>query len=138
MSRPPRQGQNASARERLKQDFTRATPLRELYPQLAQVRVEMSFRDSASPAPSSQTYSYFPAARGFFRYSCPCHSCTGEFDLSACVEELVGRSGGLQRSRRMDIDCKGMRTVDSAVREGCGISADIRLSAVMHGKDRSP
>lgn len=136
MSRPARSGQTVSSRERLKQDFTRAPSLRELYPQLAQVRIEINFQDAVSTAPSSQSFSYFPAARGFFRYACPCHSCSGEFDLSACVDELARRAGGLQRSRRVDVDCKGLRTVDSVMREDCAIRADIRVSAVLHGKEQ--
>jgi hypothetical protein len=127
----------ANGRERLKLEFARAAPLRELYPQLAQVRVEMEFRDDVSPAPSSQAFSYFPAARGFFRYSCPCHSCSGEFDLSTYVEELARKTGGAQRTRRVDVDCQGLRTVDSAAREDCGISAEIRVSAVLRGKDQT-
>jgi hypothetical protein len=120
----------------LKQEFTRAALLREVYPQIAQVRVDLEFHDAVSPAPSSQSFSYYPGARGFFRYACPCHSCSGEFDLSVYVDELVRRSGGAQRSRSVDVACQGRRIVESATREACAISVQVRVSATMHAKGK--
>ena len=44
MSRPSRHVLPTNTRERLAYDFTRAQPLRDLYPQLAEVRVEFDSR----------------------------------------------------------------------------------------------
>ena len=129
MSRGPRPAA-MNSRERLKHDHTRAAPLRELYPQLVELRVEFEFRDGTARSPSPQTFSYFPAARGFFRYACPCHSCNGEFDLSNHIAELAGKSGRSQRSRQLNVVCTGHRTGKPNEPVACPLCAEIRLSAV--------
>jgi hypothetical protein len=130
LSRPSRQGPATTQLERLRQDAARAIPLRQLYPQLAEVRVEFEFDDGTTRSPSPQSFTYFPAARGFFRYSCPCHGCSGEFDLSAHVAELAARSSTTQRSRRVSVSCTGQRARDVNTRVDCPICARVRVSAV--------
>ena len=137
MSRPSRQGVVLSNRERLKLDFNRAAPLREIYPQLAQVRVEFEFDDGTPRKPSPQAFSYFPAARGFFRYSCPCHTCSGEFDLSGYVAELAENNGRSQRSRRVNVTCSGLRAQEADTRTACPICAQVRVSAILHTTEHS-
>lgn len=126
-ARPP---SPATSRERLKQDFTRAAKLRELFPQVAEVRIEFEFDDGSSLRPSPQSYAYFPAARGFFRYACPCHACSGEFDLSAAVAELAAKLERTQRSRQLRVTCTGQRAAEAQARVACPVCAQIRLSAV--------
>lgn len=128
MSRPSRHVLPTNTRERLAYDFTRAAPLRDLYPQLAEVRVEFEFQDGTLRAPSPQAFSYFPAARGFFRYACPCHSCSGEFDISTHVAELAAKTGP-QRNRNVKIACAGLRALDLKERVACPIGANVRVSA---------
>ena len=137
MSRPSRQSAVLSSRDRLKLEFTRAAPLRDLYPQLAQVRVELEFDDGTPRRPSPQAYSYFPSAQGFFRYACPCHTCNGEFDLSAHVAELAQQSGRSQRTRKMNFSCSGQRAQDAEANASCPISAQVRVSTVPHTKEQS-
>jgi hypothetical protein len=118
-----------NTRERLAYDFTRAAPLRDLYPQLAEVRVEFEFQDGTLRAPSPQAFSYYPAARGFFRYACPCHSCSGEFDISIHVAELAAKADKTQRNRRLNLSCTGQRALDMNERVACPIGASVRVSA---------
>lgn len=93
--------------------------------------MEIEFQDGAAEqAPSAQAFSYFPAARGFFRYACPCHSCSGHFDLSAHVAELAGKNTKKPRSRSVDVACGGERARGVEVREACRITAHVRVSAV--------
>src|SRR5690348_151337 len=108
-------------REQLKLDFTRAAPLREIYPLLAEVRVEFEFSDGTTRAPSPQAYSYYPAARGFFRYACPCHTCGGEFDLSAQIAQLVDTGGSPRRSRRVEVSCTGLRVQQADSNFACPV-----------------
>ena len=138
MSRPPKAGATVNNRERLKLDFTKAAALRDIFPQLAEVRIEFDFEDGTPRAPSSQAYSYFPAARGFFRFACPCHTCSGEFDLSSQVAELAGESGRPQRSRKVSVSCTGQRAQEINLREACPICARIRLSATLHSTEQRP
>ena len=123
------------SRERLKLDFTRAPSLREIYPQLAELRIEFEFEDGTTRSPSPQSFSYFPAARGFFRYACPCHSCSGEFDLSGYVAEMADPAAFPSRSRRVQVTCTGQRAQELNVREACPICARIRVSAKMHSPE---
>lgn len=135
MSRPPRQGPATSQLERLRQDAARAAPLRQLYPQLAEVRVEFEFNDGTTRSPSPQSFTYFPAARGFFRYACPCHGCSGEFDLSSHVAELATRPASSSRSRRVSVACTGQRARDINTRVDCPICARVRVSATLKADD---
>jgi hypothetical protein len=137
VSRPPRQGAVLSNRERLKLEFTRAAQLREIYPQLAEVRVEFEFDDGTPRKPSPQAYSYFPAARSFFRYSCPCHTCSGEFDLSGHVAELAEKAGRTPRSRKVSVSCTGQRAQDADPHSTCPICAQVRVSATLHTTEHS-
>jgi len=96
------------------------------------VRVEFEFLDGTTRSPSPQAFSYFPGARGFFRYACPCHSCSGEFDLSGFVAELAGKISRAPLSRTLNISCTGIRAGE---RIECPICARIRVSTVLHGKE---
>jgi hypothetical protein len=125
----------SSNRERLKTEFTRAALLRELYPQLAEVRVELAFQDGTARTPSAQSFSYFPAARGFFRYACPCQSCNGEFDLTMHVAELAGKSGHAPRTHEAKVSCGGQR-IESRDAQ-CPVCAQVRVSAIVHPKEQS-
>lgn len=137
MSHPPKQSATLRNRERMKIEFTRAAPLREIYPQLANVRVEIEFDDGTPRKPSPQAFSYFPGARGFFRYACPCHTCSGEFDLSEHVAELVAGPGRTQRSSNVRIICPGQRTLEAGAESNCPILAEVRVSAVLHTREQS-
>jgi hypothetical protein len=118
-------------RDLLKLEFGAAPPLREIYPQLAEVRVEFEFEDGTTRAPSDLAFTYVPAAHGFFRYACPCHICNGEFDLTSQVAGLADRAGNQRRSSRVSLSCTGQRVQDSGDVGNCPVNARIRL-VVLH------
>ncbi|MET0292709.1 MAG: hypothetical protein ABW136_10130 [Steroidobacteraceae bacterium] len=136
MSRPSRFALPTNARERLKLESTKAPALRQVHPQLAEVHVAFTFQDGTTQPPSAQSFSYFPAARGFFRYSCPCHSCDGEFDLSTLVAGLAGKSSGSERQKEVELSCSGQRAHENSERVPCPIRARINLRAVVRGKEK--
>lgn len=123
-------------REQLRLERSRTAPLREIHPRVAEVYVEFEFEDGTDRAPSPTAFSYFPAARAFFRFACPCHSCSGEFDLSAHVAELAREPGRVQRSRRVQVSCTGSRPRAVNSHEPCPICARIRLSATLHSTEQ--
>jgi hypothetical protein len=135
VSRPSRQGFIPHNRERLRMESVQAAPLREIYPQLAELRVEFEFEGGTECTPSPQTFAYYPAARGYFRYACPCHNCSGEFDLSSHVAELAGAGSRARRSRRVEVVCTGQRAQQDNVRSACPICARIHVSAVLHSAE---
>lgn len=118
-------------RDRLKLESGTAPPLRDIYPQLAEVRIEFEFEDGTTRAPSDLAFTYFPAARGFFRYACPCHTCNGEFDLTAQVAGLAERSGSQRRNGRVNLSCTGARLQESGDVGSCPVNARVRL-VVLH------
>jgi hypothetical protein len=129
--------QTMTNREQLKLERSRTAPLREIHPRLAEVYLEFEFDDGTRRAPSPTAYSIFPAAQGFFRYSCPCYSCNGEFDLSAHVAELAQESGRRPRSRRVQVSCTGSRVQEMNVQTACPICALIRVSATLHPTEQT-
>jgi hypothetical protein len=110
-------------------------PLRQLHPQLAQVSVRFEFQDGSARAPSAQSFDYFPAARGFFRYACPCNGCSGEFDLSCHVADLASRAGPVPLSVRVSMPCTGQRARDVNTRVDCPISARVLVRASTHSTE---
>jgi hypothetical protein len=126
-----------SSRERLRTESKQAAPLRDVHPQLAELRVEFDFDDGTARPPSVQSYFHFPAARGFFRYPCPCHSCSGDFDLSGYVAELAGSVEHAQLMRQVILDCTGQRPLELRIHEACPVRASIRISATLHAIDQS-
>lgn len=92
--------------------------------------MEFEFRDGTSSAPSAQAFSYFPGAKGFFRYACPCHACSGEFDLSTEIAELAAGMDGSRRSRSVNVACAGERAGNPAGLASCPVHARVRISAV--------
>jgi hypothetical protein len=134
LSRPPRAEATTPLRDRLKQEALRAPALRDQYPRLAEVRVEFNFSDAISPPPSSQSFSYFPAARGHFHYACPCHSCSGEFNVTPLVADLAAKSTTQQRSSEVTMPCAGQRMLERNERGPCPISAHVRVSITPHTK----
>jgi hypothetical protein len=65
-------------RDRRLHDRERAPPLRQLFPQLGLVRLEMVFADPTHAAPSSQAHTFTGQPALFFRFACPCFDCDGE------------------------------------------------------------
>lgn len=107
----------------------RALPLRQAHPQLSELRVLFEFEDGSTRAPSPQAYSYYPAAKAFFRYTCPCHGCNGEFDLSGPVDEIASRAGSGPADLQLSLPCPGQRARDVDSRVDCPIRASVRVSA---------
>ena len=69
-------------------DRLQAPAMRSRYANIAKLQIDLSFAGTSRPPPSPQSHSFFPPARAFFRFACPCSECDGEFDLSASVAEL--------------------------------------------------
>lgn len=79
---PVRRGQLLAER-------ARAQPLRLVYPQLDKLDVELRFTDRNTFSHSPQIHTLHPGALGFFRFTCPCVGCDGDFDLGVVVREAV-------------------------------------------------
>jgi hypothetical protein len=124
-------------RDQRQHDRERAPPLRQLFPQLGLIRMELAFADATHPAPSSQSHTYYAAARAFFRFACPCYDCDGEFDLSSTVRELAAAAGPRLREVRGALQCQGIRMRDRASGSHCPIELQFKIGTTTAGGART-
>lgn len=130
MSRPSRAALPDS-RKLQKQELNRATPLRELFPQLSELRIDLDFDDGTALPPSLQSYAYFPGARTLFRYACPCKGCDGELGLHDYVAEVAIAGAHRPQPKHVTIACPGQRLQASHERTPCPIRVSISISATL-------
>jgi hypothetical protein len=119
------------SRKLQKQELDRATPLRELYPQLSELRVELDFDDGTALPPSLQSYSYFGGARTLFRYACPCKGCDGELGLHDYIAEVATAGAWRAEHKQVTVTCPGQRMHASHERTPCPIRISISISATL-------
>lgn len=124
-------------------EHMRADPLRKLFPGIEQLRIELVFSDPNSQLaqPSSQLRTLFSSAPAFFRFSCPCADCDGEFDLTEAVTELITSASGLKRaaSSTGHLMCQGTRFRDHAVlHSSCPMQLRFQLLSERHRSEQRP
>jgi hypothetical protein len=125
-----RKSTKITGRERLMNERTRSAPLREVFPNVGQLRIELVFNDASAFVPSPQLHTLYPAASAFFRFACPCADCDGDFDLSGAVASLLEASAGRRRieaSSSGRMDCPGVRLRDMAGQKICPMQLSFRL-----------
>lgn len=137
MSRPPRSDATTPLRDRLKLEAMKAPPLRSTYPGVAELRIALQFDATLASQLSPQSFSYFPAAKAFFRYACPCHSCTGEFDISRYVADLAAKPGSQRRTRQVTLQCTGELRLDLKELTACPVGAQVQLCIIPHAETAS-
>jgi len=126
-----RKSSKITGRERLMNERTRCAPLREVFPNVDELRIELVFNDASAFIPSPQLHTLYPAAAAFFRFACPCADCDGDFDLTGAVASLLLESSAGRR--RIDasssgrMDCQGVRLRDMAGEKGCPMQLSFRL-----------
>jgi hypothetical protein len=83
-----------------------ARVLRDSFPDVAELRIELRFDHESELAPSNQVRILHPPARLALRYACPFPGCTGSFDLEGPVTDLLKDSA---ISFASDARCTGVR-----------------------------
>lgn len=96
-------------REQMLKERAQAPPLRDAFPQVGQLRAELTFSDPRAQSPSPQVHTLYPAAPAFFRFPCPCADCDGDFDLTAAVKSLLNGATTRQRAVSGQVVCDGAR-----------------------------
>jgi hypothetical protein len=114
-------------RELRRTDRVRAQLMREAFPDLAELRVEMTFADGTATPPSAQAHAFYPGARVFFRFACPCSDCGGEFDLTSAIGAAL--AGGKRAATDGRMPCEGMRRGTQAEPFPCPVSLRYRITA---------
>jgi hypothetical protein len=113
-------------RERLRRDRAAALALREVYPAVLRLRLDLVFQGSTLNNPAPQSHTLHAPARAFFEFPCPYADCDGHFDLGAAVKAAVGdpmhRAAG-------ELRCSGKRAVRVGDKESCQLLLGYTVTA---------
>lgn len=129
-----------SAREQLTFQHRSAARLQKLFPQVERLRIELIFDDTNGrlPPPSPQLHTLYAAAPAFFRFSCPCADCDGDFDLTEAVTRLLSGIDACSHPEAPSgiLSCPGARFrhnaghhVDCSMQVRFRLHSDLRLAA---------
>lgn len=113
-------------RERLRRDRAAALALREVYPAVLQLRLDLLFQGSTLNNPAAQSHTLHAPARAFFEFPCPYADCDGHFDLGAAVQTAVGDP--LHRAAG-ELRCSGKRAVRVGDKEPCQLLLGYTVTA---------
>ena len=111
-------------------DRLQAPAMRSRYADVAKLQIDLNFAGMSRPPPSPQSHSYYPPARAFFRFACPCSECDGEFDLSANVAGLAELKQPSARTASGRLGCEGMHFRERATAAPCPMVLSWRLVLV--------
>ena len=111
-------------------DRLQAPAMRSRYADVAKLQIDLNFAGMSRPPPSPQSHSYYPPARAFFRFACPCSECDGEFDLSANVASLAELKQPSARTASGRLGCEGMHFRERATAAPCPMALSWRLVLV--------
>ncbi|MCC7464304.1 MAG: hypothetical protein IT480_17815 [Gammaproteobacteria bacterium] len=123
-----------SAQRRLQLQAARAgaPTLRERFPHIGTVRIELRFEEPGGITPSPQQHTLYPSARAFFRFACPCAECDGDFDLAPAIAAMLVPAGpqgpGAGRPVSGRLSCEGWRARERANGRPCPTELHYRLS----------
>ena len=117
-------------REQMLSARTRSAALRRVYPDVGQLRIELTFKDLSDHTPSPQLHTLYPAAPAFFRFVCPCADCDADFDLTAAVTNLLEVVPGRKRTGSSvsgQLSCQGVRLRDRVGSKPCSMELKFKL-----------
>jgi len=118
-------------RQRWLRDRAAARTLRSAFPDVEQVRVQLTFRDTAALSPGTQSHALHPAARAFFEFLCPHADCDGTFDLTAAAHSVMTDAASRAEGT---LSCQGTRPRRGLVKGPCGVSARYTIVAQYRAK----
>jgi hypothetical protein len=101
--------------------------MRTAFPALPNLRIDLHFKDRPPRAPSTQSFTLYPAASAFFRFACPCTDCDGEYNLTAAVAALAS-AGNNKSVARAHLRCQGVRLRAHDGGQPCVTELDYQLS----------
>lgn len=133
MKVPSRKPVSAAAQRRndLQAERVRSSTVRDMFPNVSVIHVDLDFGDKSGRPPSPQRHSLYPPARAFFRFICPCADCDGDFDLAAAVTDLVKAGAPAKRAAGRSFTgrslCQGTHWRDSTHSESCRIELTFRV-----------
>jgi hypothetical protein len=120
--------------EQLRRDRAASRVIREAFPEVRQLRIELKFEGSHPHMPTSQLHELYPPARAFFAYPCPYAGCDGHYDLSAAVRTAIEGEPHVVDGM---VECGGSRPRDPTSRQSCLLQLHYQVRAQCEEKPRS-
>jgi hypothetical protein len=117
--------------EQLRRARAAARPVRTAFPQVEQLRIELSFEDPSSISPAAQVHVLYPPAPAFFTYRCPHSDCDGEFDLEGAVRKAMSESPHATQGRLL---CVGARIGQRGSKRPCELRLIYIVTALYAGE----
>lgn len=118
--------QRQDRRERLRRERATAPALREVFPAVQQLHLELVFRGHGATTPAMQSHTLHGAARAFFEFPCPYADCDGQFDLSSAVKSALAATS---RRANGELECSGRRPVRMGAHETCRLRLSYTVAA---------
>lgn len=120
-----------SALEQRREDSLRrraaAGTIRDAFPHVDVVRVELRFGTEGVSVPSAQLHTLHAPAAASFEFSCPHGDCDGYYDLNDVVQLLLKSSGNHAEG---GLACGGTRAHGGAARRPCRLQLTYRVSVL--------
>lgn len=113
-------------RDRLRSRRATALALREAFPAVQQLRLDLLFRSPGPGSPAMQSHTLHAAARAFFEFPCPYADCDGQFDLSTAVRAALANP---KHRETGELECLGKRAVGVGESELCGLHLTYTVAA---------
>jgi len=120
-------------RDQLMKERTRAASLRQVFPRIGELRIELIFSDVRGRAHSPQVRVLYPAARAFFRFACACTDCNGDYDLDDAITTLLNSTPQGTRTVRGTLICDGVRRDRPRDGTTCSIRIEYQLTSTSAG-----
>jgi hypothetical protein len=128
---PSRNGKGMGCKNRrLVREPVQRVVLRDAFPHIERLCIELVFDDASACNPSPQLHTLYPTAAALFRFSCPCGDCDGEFDLAGPVAALVESSLSCRpavASSTGQLCCQGVRLRNLVDQRNCVTQLSFRL-----------
>lgn len=123
---PKRAVSRESRTDELRRARAAAQLLRIAFPQVEQLRIQLSFVDESSISPAPQVHTLYPPARAFFTYRCPHSDCDGEFELADIIRIAV--SCGTHEAHG-SLLCAGARPGEKSSKRVCELRLSYAITA---------
>jgi hypothetical protein len=118
--------------ERLRRDRAATLTLREAFPAVEQLRLELKFETAAANLPAAQAHVLHPPARAYFAFPCPHADCDGQFDLAGAASDvLTNHAAGAEGV----LKCLGQRLDRRASRVPCELHLHYTFSIAYRHRD---
>lgn len=113
-------------RERLRRSRATSVALREAFPAVQQLRLDLLFRSPGPATPAMQSHTLHAAAHAFFEFPCPYADCDGQFDLGTAVQAALADPGHRASG---ELECSGKRAVRVGASELCQLHLSYTVTA---------